>query len=191
MKKFLILFLVIATASCKSTKKLANDPAAKFRVETLSGLTAEEIKQKYPEANIKEDVGMFEEGTVEMPYMILYPNTPDEIQITWADAERKKISDIRFSKAGKWSSAEGIKIGTTYVELNSLNGKPISFYGFGWDYSGAVMWNDGKLEKSKLRVFLAPAKDPANKFYGDHIIEASAEEIKDLDLKVQTIVYKL
>ena len=101
---------------------------------------------------------------------------------------RTEIHDIRLDVTGDWKSAEGVIIGTTYEELNRLNGKEISFYGFGWDYSGAVMWNNGELENSGLRVFLAPQNDPGNEFYGDRIIEASPEEIEALDLRVETIM---
>ena len=187
MRKFFVLLLLVGISSCKSTKQATED---KFVLENLSKLNAEEINRRYPDANIKEDVGVFEEGTVERPYTILYPNTPDEVQITWKDAARSRVEDIRFSGEGKWKSGSGIKVGTTYEELNRLNEKEISFYGFGWDYSGAVMWNDGKLEDSNLRVFLAPGGQTKNAHYGDHIIEASAEEIADMNLKVQTIIYK-
>lgn len=202
MKKILLLTVLLGLASCKSSNKTAqpapesNEAAPetnedKFVIENLTKFDAEELKKNFPEANIKEDVGMFEEGTEERAYSILYPDTPNEIHITWADKDRTKINDIRFSEGGNWKSASGIKIGTTYEELNELNGKPISFYGFGWDYSGAVMWNDGKFEDSNLRIFLAPKSSPAGKFYGDHIIKASPEEIAALDLTVQTIIYKM
>ncbi|UJH90459.1 hypothetical protein LZ575_16790 [Antarcticibacterium sp. 1MA-6-2] len=136
-------------------------------------------------------MGVFEEGTVEMPYSILYADTPDEVQITWKNSAKTEVNDIRFSGNGKWKSSTGLKIGTTYDELNKLNEKEISFYGFGWDYSGAVMWNDGKLEDSNLRVFVSPEGETKNDHYGDHIIEATPEEIAKLNLKVQTIIYKL
>lgn len=187
MRKIFVLLLVIGITSCKSTKRATED---KFVLENLSSLNAEEVNRRYADANLREDVGVFEEGTVEMPYTILYPDTPNEIQITWKDNSRSQINDIRFSDSGNWRSNSGIKVGTTYEELNRMNGKDISFYGFGWDYSGAVMWNDGKLEDSNLRVFLAPDGDIENKFYGDHVIEASQEEIREMDLKVQTIIYK-
>lgn len=192
MKKLILLFAILGIVSCKSTKPTTTPAALKdnFVVENLLKLNAEEIRRQYSDANIKEDVGIFDEGTEELHYTILYPETPNEIQITWTDAERTEINDIRFTTAGNWESTTGIKIGTTYEELNELNEKPISFYGFGWDYSGAVMWNDGKMENSNLRVFLAPEEEPQPKYYGDHIIKATPQEIKDLNLKVQTIIYK-
>lgn len=191
MKKIALLLTLLGIFSCKSTKNSTTAVKDNFAVENLAGMNAEEIKKSHPEANIKEDIGMFEEGTEERPYSILYPGTADELHITWEDNARTKIHDIRFTENGKWKSSHGITIGTTYEELNRLNGKPVSFYGFGWDYSGAVMWNDGKFENSNLRVFLAPEKSPGNKFYGDHIIKASAEEIASLDLRVRTIIYKM
>lgn len=192
MKKLIIFFVLLGIVSCKSTKQTTTTAVSEnnFIVENLLQLNAEEIRQQYADAGIKEDVGMFDEGTEELYYTILYGGTPNEIQITWTDAGRTEINDIRFTTAGKWQSSTGIKIGTTYEELNALNEKPVSFYGFGWDYSGAVIWNEGKLEDSNLRVFLAPEQEPQSIYYGDHIIKATPEEIKKMNLKVQTIIYK-
>ena len=190
MKKFILLLLIIGVASCKSTKQPTAAKVDLFVIENLSGMTSEEIKTNYTDANITEDIGVFDEGTEERPYTTLYTGTPDEIQITWEDAGRTRIHDIRFSNSGKWRSNTGIKIGTNYKELNQINGKEISFYGFGWDYSGAVVWNGGKLENSNLFVFLESNNIPGN-FYGDNIIEATPEEIDQMNLKVSTILYKL
>jgi hypothetical protein len=50
------------------------------------------------------------------------------------------------------------------------------------------MWNDGKFEKSNLRIFLAPEGEVDNKFYGDRIVKATPEEIEALNLKVTSIM---
>lgn len=190
MKKIFLLLTVLSLASCKTAKDPLAIPADRFVIEDLITLTSQEIKNRYPDAKINEAIGIYEEGTEERPFCILFPDTPNHLEITWKDAGRTKINDIRFSDKGNWKSSTGIGIGTTINQLNELNSKPISFYGFGWDYSGAVVWNDGKLENSNLRVFLAPEKEPKTKFYGDHIIKASAEEIAALNLKVQTLIFK-
>lgn len=189
MKKVILLIIIIGVVSCKGSKKTTNTGDL-FIVENLAEMNSEEIKKNYSDANLREDVGIFEEGTEERPYTTLYSGTPDEIQITWADPNRTKINDIRFSESGKWRSKSGVKVGTTYAELNRLNGKEISFYGFGWDYSGAVEWNNGKLEDSKIFVFLEAQNIPG-KFYGDNIVEATPDEIAALNLKVNTILYKM
>jgi len=183
--------MVLSLTSCSSTKNTTSVTLDKFVIENLIRFNSEKIKEKYPDANVYETMGVFEEGTEELPFSVLYPDTPNELHITWADASRTQIYDIRFSIGGDWKSSTGIRIGTTYQELNELNGKPISFYGFGWDYSGAVVWNEGKFENSKLRVFLSPEKESNSKFYDDQIIKASPEEIVEMNLRVESIVYKL
>jgi hypothetical protein len=189
MKKIALLLSLLVLAACGGSKKVSTAPEDKFLLENLAMATSAQIAQNYSDANIYEDTGLFEEGTIERPYTVLYQGTPDEIQITWNDAARTEIHDIRFSGNGKWHSQTGISIGTTYEELNRLNGREISFYGFGWDYGGAVMWNNGDLESTNVQVFLEPSVEPADKFYGDHLVKATPEEIKALDLQVKTIMY--
>ncbi len=187
MKKLLFV-IFLGLVACNSAKKATSNPNAKFSVENLGNMNAMEINQRYSDADIQEGSEIYEEGTVERPYTILYPETEDELHITWEDEGKSKIHDIRFSGNGKWKTDSGVQIGTTYDELNKMNGKDISFYGFGWDYSGAVLWNEGKLENSGLRVFLSPENEPGNKYYGDRIIKASPEEIEAMNLKVSSIM---
>ncbi len=189
MKKIVLLIIIMGGVSCKGSKKSATSAEDIFVIENLAGMTAEDMKRNFTDANITEDIGVFDEGMEERAYTNLYPGTADEIQITWADAARTKIYDIHFSDSGKWKSNTGIKVGSTYEELNKMNGKEISFYGFGWDYSGAVTWNNGKLENSNIIVFLEAQNIPG-KYYGDHIVKATPEELTLMDPKVSTIMYK-
>ena len=190
MRKIFYLLALISVVACNSSKKVATVSSNSFFVEDLLKLNSEELKKLFPSEAIIEDTGLFEEGTEERAYTVISSDTPDELHITWKDKNRTQIEDIRMNSNGKWKSNTGIKIGSTYDELTQMNQKPISFYGFGWDYSGATLWNDGKLEKSNIHVFLAPEKEPKNKFYGDHIIKATPEEIKEMDLKVNAILFK-
>ena len=190
MRKILFIGLItLIIVSCKS-RKLTPDTTNKFVIENLSQVpSAEDLQKIYPEASIEEGNDMFEEGVVQRPYNILFPNTPDEALITWNDEQRTQLHNIRIEKDGRWKTSHGIQVGTTYKELVEING-PFSFYGFGWDYSGAVDWKEGKLADTNLRVFLAPKDTPPGKFYGDHMIEVTEEEIKDLNLSVQAILYQ-
>lgn len=188
MRKIILIVAVSLMAACNSAKKGTSNSTSKYTVENLGRMDAEDLMKNYPDASLEEGTDMFEEGTDERPYTILYPGTENELHITWQDKDRTEVHDLRYSKSGKWRSETGINVGTTYDELVKMNGKDISVYGFGWDYSGAVDWNGGKLEKSGLRVFLTPGNEPENKFYGDKIINATPEEIEALDLKVGAIV---
>ena len=191
MRKILFLgVILLVIGGCKS-KKITAESSDKFVIENLAKISsAEDLETIYPEASIKEGADVFEEGIVQRPYTIIFPETPDEALITWNDAERTRLNNIRVENDGRWKTREGIKIGTTYDELEKINEGPVEFYGFGWDYSGAVDWNDGKLSNSNIRVFLEPTGTPPNKFYGDRKIEASEEEIEALDLTVQAIMYQ-
>ncbi|MCP9199488.1 hypothetical protein MKO06_06195 [Gramella sp. GC03-9] len=188
MRKILIILSIISVAACNSAKKSTSSNTASFTLENLENMDAEELTKAFPDANIEEGSDFYDEGTDERPYSILYPGTADELHITWQDEDRKKIHDLRYTKNGKWTSKTGIKIGDSYDKLVALNKAPISFYGFGWDYSGAVDWEDGKLKNSDVRAFLSPQNEIPSDFYGDHVIEASPEQIQALDLKVSSII---
>ncbi len=190
MRKFFYLIAILLVVACNSSKDAATPISNDLYVEELLEMNSEELKKLFPNQIISEDVGLFEEGTEERAYTVISPNTLDEIHITWKDKNRTQIDDLRIDSNGKWKSKTNIKIGSSYEELTTMNKKPISFYGFGWDYSGAVLWNDGALEKSNVHVFLSPEKEPKNKFYGDQLVNATPEEIKELDLKVKAILFK-
>ena len=190
MRKFLLLLMVFGILSCKSHRLTANSEE-KFQLENLSKVISKNnIQDIYPDANVAEGTDLFEEGTAERPYTILYPNTSDEILIVWQDDSKTTPEQIYVDREGRWTSKKGIKIGSSYEDLEVINNGPIKFYGFGWDYSGAVDWNDGNMKDSNVRVFLAPKNAPPKNFYGDHIIEEDPEKIINLELKVRAIVYK-
>lgn len=190
MRKFFYFSAILLIVSCNSSKNATTSSPKELFVEDLLVMNSEEIQNLFPSESITEDVGLLPEGNEKRAFTVIFPNTPDEINITWKEMNRNQIDDIRLNTNGKWKSRTGIQIGTTYDELTNMNKKPISFYGFGWDYSGAVQWNEGKLEKSKVFVFLASDREPKNKFYGDQIVKATAEEIKEMNLKVKAILFK-
>lgn len=180
--------LLLVLAACKSKMQPVAD---RYIIEDLAEIaTVEKIDEIYPDARPTGGTDFFEEGTVQRAYNILYPESEDEVLLTWKDRNRTRLHHVRVQKDGRWKSETGIRVGMTYDELVALNQAPISFYGFGWDYGGAVDWNGGKLEDSNIQIFLAPREEPDNKFLGDHIIEASDEEIVELDLKVSSIIYR-
>ncbi|NJW52242.1 hypothetical protein [Salinimicrobium oceani] len=191
MKKILVLSIILLAASCKSGKITANSPK-KYNLEALEKVIVQgNLKEIYPDANIAEGADLFDEGTVEREYSILYPDTQDELLIIWEGSEKTKLHQIHYEGDGRWRSNTGIAIGTTFEDLVALNGGPIDVYGFGWDYSGAVDFKNGKLEASNVRVFLAPENAPPQSFYGDQIIDPGlVEEIKNLKLKVRAITYQ-
>ncbi len=197
MKNLILFGMICLLISCKGTKNASSatevnskSPTETFVIEDIiKDPTPEALNKRYPNAGLREDTGLFEEGTAERAYTILYPGTKNEIHLIWETIERKNLYQVVFSKNGDWVSSLGIGIGTPYAELVERNGKDIKVYGFGWDYSGAVDWNGGKLQNSNLRVFLKPAVEPNPKFYTDGIIKPTQAELDQLKLTVGNIIY--
>ncbi|MEE1611341.1 hypothetical protein [Microvirga sp. CF3016] len=45
-----------------------------------------------------------------------------------------------------WSGPEGLRVGSPFKAVETVNGKPFILYGFEWDYGGTIeSWNGGAL----------------------------------------------
>ena len=190
MKSFslIVSFIFIAVlVSCKGTKKTTE--FNNYTLEQLADIDSKDVFDKtYKDIPHTHDVGLFDEGTTERAYTTLYPNSPKEILLIWKTPKGEDLYQVVLSKKGTWHSKLGLSIGSSYDRLIELNKKPIKIFGFGWDYSGAVDWNAGKLDGKNIHVFLKPATDPDPKFYGDGIINPTAEELEALQLTVGKII---
>jgi hypothetical protein len=81
---------------------------------------------------------------------ILFPDDPARMAYVYLDdtghaASARVIDDTGLSR---WRREDGVHAGMTLQELVALNGKPVRFMGFDWDYGGGVIgWNGGTLER--------------------------------------------
>jgi hypothetical protein len=99
---------------------------------------------------------------------VLFPNDPERtIEILWQDHD-KKANPSRVSISGKtsrWHAVRGISLGTSYSELERLNGRPFPV-SWGTDQGSVVLsWNGGLLEidlKGKGLVFIWLDEAPSN-----------------------------
>lgn len=125
--------------------------------------TEETLKAAFGADNVVYKTVPGPEGT-ETNASVIYPNDPSKmVTVNWWDEEKRALpSNISVSFAPKddaasaadywataiaWSSVQGVKIGATIEEIQTLNGKPFKISGFEWDYGGfAVNWDGGKLE---------------------------------------------
>jgi hypothetical protein len=81
---------------------------------------------------------------------ILFPDDPARTAFVYLDDAGRPASVRVIDDEGRsrWRRADGIHIGTTLDELVALNGKPVKFMGFDWDYGGGITgWNGGALER--------------------------------------------
>ncbi len=83
-----------------------------------------------------------------LPGWVLYPDDPTRIVEVFLDEAGTHPAMLRVDAAQSvWRRADGIRIGLTSRELQTMNGRPFAFSGFDWDYGGAVTdWRGGRLD---------------------------------------------
>ncbi|HWR33801.1 MAG TPA: hypothetical protein VN451_09750 [Chitinophagaceae bacterium] len=155
---------------------------------TWGGITAltdfDELKQLYSESNIKDERICGPECVDSFDVTRIYPGSNREFIVYWQDSlYHKQIGFIRcLSADAPYYTEAGVKIGTTLNELLRINGKPIAFFGFGWDYGGGIIsLNHGVLEKTNVRFNLALAEqNDDNSVYGDTELNSDMPAVKKL-----------
>jgi len=82
--------------------------------------------------------------------ILLFPDDPSRrAYLYFQDAQQLRgLSLVRVMDPGsRWRLDNGIGIGTPLSRLVAMNGKPIRFSGFDWDYGGGIGdWNGGRLQ---------------------------------------------
>lgn len=152
-----------------------------------------ELKSKYGK-NVVRSTGYYPEGMGEYQNTILFPNSNYEVEFVWLNdsIDFSQLAYLRIGSDSKgWKTRQGISIGTSLKQLEELNKKTFTFYGFEWDYSGMVNWNGGELEEEQIFVTLAYPGDMVEQEHesiiGDHEILSSS----DLAQKVNPIVSEI
>ena len=91
---------------------------------------------------------------------ILFPDDPARRAYVYFQDE-DKLSGLQLVRvvdaSSRWRLASGVRVGMPLSELVALNGKPIRFYGFDWDYGGTITdWRGGALQpaQGKDAIFL-------------------------------------
>ena len=126
---------------------------------------------------------------------VLYPDTPDELEVIWTDSTRSLPSAARLSVAGsRWRSSEGVAVGTSLAELEQKSGGPVEFMGFGWDYGGGSSWREGG---GTLALRLAPNQDSLDRVMrdpalmqvmGEQLVRSDNPLIARLDVRVDRMM---
>lgn len=85
--------------------------------------------------------------------IVLFPEDPTRRAYLYFEDEKalRGLSSVGvFDMPSEWRLDNGVRIGMPLAELIALNGKPIEFTGFDWDYGGAISnWNGGRLQPAE------------------------------------------
>ncbi len=126
-----------------------------------------------------------------LPGYLLFPGSSDELEIALGENKQPAYVTITNPRSS-WAFPSGVTIGTTLSELNTLNGKPFRFTGFGRGYGGTVTdWQEGKLAGLFLRMTYSPERLPAEgldgQLYGDQEIVSDLPQVQHLGVRVREI----
>lgn len=144
----------------------------------------DDLKNLLSTSNVKDERICGPECIDSIDVTKIFPNTKNEAIIYWQDsAYHQKIGFITsYSEGADWHTTDGLKIGSAVANLLKLNGKAIKFYGFGWDYGGAIIsYNAGKFEKSPVDFELDKLydeKDTTMSLLGDQEFNTDSPEVK-------------
>lgn len=171
-------------------------------ITAKSGMT--DLIRIYGEKNVKaEDIQIGEGDTV--PGAVIFPDKPEHrLELIWKDAKtRIGIESVRFDgEKSRWRTSEGITLGTSLKELETLNGGAFTLAGFGWDYGGTVFsWGDhGKLydrfqKTGSLVLRLSPALEDespeAMQLAGDREFSSSHPAMQKVNPRVYQLIMML
>jgi hypothetical protein len=153
-----------------------------YPLDSLLNFNSEaELKEIFGN-EVKRSTGYYPEGMGEYQNTLLYPDSKNEVEFVWLDDSVNFNGLMHIKVSGQktgWKTFEGITLGTTLKELESLNQRPFAFYGFGWDYSGMVDWGNGHLFERQIFVSLDyPGESIPPEFdglLGDHKMKSDSE----------------
>lgn len=221
-KDFLLILAVFASmliVSCNnntSDKKTddSSETKEKEEIKYLEDFTrfedSEQVAEHFGEENILNDTWSIAEGTETYLVTIVNPECKNQMIIYW-DKASKDYKDFAFVEArySEWDimgeeltnegttypSKSGVKVGMTLTELEKLNAKPITFFGFGWDYGGMVTNASDKFQGLAISLFCPTEEDSQEwvdaymNVVGDSEFTSDDEAAKAIPIFVGSISY--
>lgn len=157
-------------------------PEKQFLLDELLEFDSEEALKEVYNENVTRSTGYYPEGMGEYQNTLLFAGTPNEVEFIWVDDSIgfKELAYLTISTSTTdWVTSDGITIGTNLKELEVLNKKPFSFYGFGWDYGGLTSFEDGYLSTRNISVTLELPEIDMEEYdddlWGDHEMSSDLE----------------
>jgi len=177
------------TSPEEETTKENEEQKVTFLDDIVQYDSEKELIEVFGEENVTRGKETGPEGMSEYLVSKIFEGTPNELVITWEDTENfQKMTGVTTygAVANQWKTKNGLALGMPVSEIVELNGKDISFSGFGWDYAGFVNFQKGSLadeSKTYIRVDLSPETyenmpEEYNGLLGDITLSSDAELVK-------------
>lgn len=119
------------------------------------GMSLGDLEKAYGKANVKDGELDGPEGST-MPGARLFAGTERELEVVW-DEDGKIVRLVRVIGSA-WTFENGLKAGMSVGEVEKINGKPFKIFGWGWDYGGSAIIEEGELA-GKVMLSFDPGSD--------------------------------
>ncbi len=157
--------------------------------------TPTDLIKTFGDRNVQVRDAYDREGTLRGKEYVLYPNTKNEVVVSFENIKSNSIT-IK-NKNSDWKFPYDFYVGMPLKKVIAANGKDFKFYGFEWDYSGMLAsWEKGKLEGEGVSIMLATSVEinGANssiydKFMGTEQYSTSNPQLEGLGLVVEEITF--
>jgi hypothetical protein len=116
-----------------------------------------EVKKLFNNDELVSIEPIFSEGDPDGSAYMMYPSTPEAVQIYITDEfvlfSTRGVSSSEIPSS-KWKVSGGVELGMSLENVNIINTVPISIYGTGWDYSFMqASLNKGKISEDVTLYF--------------------------------------
>ena len=116
--------------------------------------TADSLRKRYGD-DAQVDMLAGPEGT-EIPGLLLWSDDMARaVEVGFASEERDRVAFVRVFAGSTWT-VEGLAVEDSLERMVDINGAPVTFRGFGWDYGGTVTdFGAGKLaQRADCDIFI-------------------------------------
>ncbi len=208
---------IVAVATLPSAPTATASPGDFYIIpgERVGMITADateaSLKQIIGQTNVTHEPMKLAEGDTE-PGTTLFKGTANEVHIRWKDKKRWAKPDavlIRLARNNqqatavqpRWLVDNGLKIGSTLKEVEKVNGKSFTLYGFGGDRAGSVSnVQGGKLRGPDGKLYLSltlglkplvPAQEKlARSVSGDREFSSALPALQKLNPTVEAMLIR-
>jgi len=145
------LTLVVSLLQAEEIKSSDNVVVPGKRIGLITpGMGLADLEKAYGKENVEDGELDGPEGTT-IPGARLFAGTERELEVVW-DENGKIVRLVRIIGTA-WTFENGLKAGMTVEEVEKINGKPFKIFGWGWDYGGAAIIEEGELAGKVMLSF--------------------------------------
>lgn len=150
-----------------------------------------ELVRRYGAAQVRSAEVHLSEGFCS-PGALVFPGTDQQVEVAWADSARTGPAFVRTRRRdAPWRTWSGVGPGVSLDSLESIAGRPLELYGFGWDFGGLMKWTE---EGGSVTLMMAPVpfhqltttSDPrADELWGDRVLRSDHPILQRMHIEVR------